>query len=99
MQEVAEAYGITIDDLRGRWRAARIADARAVVFYLLNRHLHMSTTETGKFLFRDHATAMHGVRKVEDMFLWPKFYASEIAIIESIKQKYFSHETMDTSGD
>ncbi len=89
-KDVAEEFGVTLEDLRSRSRVARIADARAVAFFLLTRYLHMSTGEAGKFLRRDHATVMHGARKVEGMFQWPKFYASEIEIIDHLKQKYFA---------
>ena len=97
MREVAEAYGVTLDDLRSRSRIARLATARAVACYILNRCLNMSTTEVGRSVFRDHATVMHCCRQVEGFYLWPKMYATDLAIINSIKQKYFSdgNETMD----
>ena len=97
MREVAEAYGVTLDALRSRSRIARLATARAVACYLLNRHLNMSTTEVGRSVFRDHTSVMHCCRQVEGFYLWPKMYATDLAIINSIKQKYFSdgNETMD----
>ena len=38
MKAVAEAYGITLEELRSNSRIARIATARAVVCYLLYRY-------------------------------------------------------------
>lgn len=90
MNEVAEAYGVTLDDLRSKSRVARLATARAVACYLMYRHLNMSTTEVGRSVFRDRTTVMHCCRQVEGFYLWPKMYATDLAIINSIKQKYFS---------
>ena len=90
MREVAAAYGVTLDDIRSRSRVARLATARAVTCFLLNRCLNMSTNEVGKAIFRDHASVMHSCRQVEGFYLWPKMYATDLAIIEEIKQKYFS---------
>lgn len=98
MNAVAEAYGYTIDDLRRRCRTERLATARAVACYLLMHDLRMSTTEAGLMMERDHGTALYSYRKVENFYLWPKMYATDIAIIKEIEEKYFSDETMDTVG-
>lgn len=95
MREVAEAYGVTLDALRSRSRIARLVTARAVACYILNRCLNMSTTETGRAVFRDHTSVSHYCRQVEGFYLWPKMYAIDLAIIKEIEEKYFSDETMD----
>lgn len=98
MKDVAKSYGITIDDIRSKSRIARLATARAVTCYLLKRHLNMSTSEVGRKVFRDHTSVMHSCRLVEGYYLWPKMYATDLAIIKEIEEKYFSDETMDTVG-
>ena len=96
IKEVAEAYGVTTDDLRSKSRIARFADARAVACYLLHRHTTMSTTEIGMWLHRDHSSVLHSIRKVEAFNLWPTMYAIDLNIIKNIKQKLFSDgKTMD----
>ena len=90
MKDVAEAYGISVEDILLRSRVARLATARAVICYLLNRCLNMSTNEVGRAVSRDHTSVMHNCRLVEGFYLWPKMYATDLAIINSIKQKYFS---------
>ena len=90
MKAVAEAYGITLEDLRSRNRMARLADARAVACYLLTRHLNMSSTDIGTMMLRNHATVLHSVRKVEGMFLFPTMYAVDLNIIKSVEDKYFN---------
>lgn len=97
MKAVAEAYGITLEDLRSHSRIARLATARAVVCYLLYRYYNYSTMDVGRMVLRDHTSVMHYCRQVEGFYLWPKMYATDLAIINSIKQKYFSdgNEKMD----
>ncbi|WP_434313731.1 helix-turn-helix domain-containing protein [Enterococcus innesii] len=90
IKEVAEAYGVTTDDLRSKSRIARFADARAVVCYLLYRYYNYGWKDVGRMVLRDHSSVMHSVRLVEGFCLWPKMYATDLAIIEDIKQKYFS---------
>lgn len=103
MEAVAEAYGVTLDDLRSRNRMARLADARAVACYLLTRRLNMSSRYIGTMMSRNHATVLHSVRKVESMFRWPTMYAVDLNIIKSIEDKYFNksnikpNETDDTN--
>ena len=92
MKAVAEAYGITLEDLRSHSRIARLATARAVVCYLLYRYYNYSTKDVGRMVLRDHTSVMQG------FYLWPKMYATDLAIIKEIEEKYFSDETMDTVG-
>lgn len=89
MEEVADAYGFKVDDLLSRQRISRIAEARAVMCYLLSRHLSMSSTEIGKMLGRNHATILHLVSKVDDMLSFPKMYREHVSVVRSIEDKYF----------
>ena len=98
MKAVAEDYGITLDELRSHSRIARIATARAVVCYLLYRYYNYSTKDVGNMVLRDHTTVMHNCRKVKWFYLLPKMYATDLAIIKEIEEKYFRYETMDTVG-
>lgn len=96
MKEVAERFGITIDDLRSRSRMARLVDARAVTAFILTRHLGLSTTEAGRMMHRDHGTIIHYVSKVEGMFLWSKMYAADLNLMKAVTDKFFGQdETMD----
>ncbi len=98
INDVADSYGVTVDNLRSRCRVARLATARAVTCYLLYKNLNLSTIEVGHIMFRNHASVLHSCRLVEGMYLWPKMYATDLAIIKKIEEKYFSDETMDTVG-
>ena len=67
MKAVAEAYGITIEELRSHSRIARIATARAVVCYLLYRNYNYSTKDVGNMVLRDHTTVIHARNKITDL--------------------------------
>lgn len=98
MTAVADAYGITLEDMRSHSRVARLATARAVACYLLYQHFSYSTNEVGRMVLRDHTTVMHYCQRVQGFYLWPKMYATDLAIIKSIEEKFFSDEKMDTVG-
>ena len=64
LDAVSGHYKLTNDDLLGRRRTQRIAQARQVAMYLLIYELELSPTQVGRFLGgRDHATVIHGAGK------------------------------------
>ena len=65
LQATAQEFGIGAEQILGRGRTARVAQARQVVMYLLVEELGMSPTETGRFLSgRNHSTALHGAGRI-----------------------------------
>jgi len=64
---VAEYFGLSHHDLRGRKRTKAIAFPRQVAMYLAREITEYSTTEVGlEFGGRDHTTVMHACEKVEN---------------------------------
>jgi chromosomal replication initiator protein len=64
---VAEYFGLTHKDLRGKRRTKAVAFPRQVAMYLARDLTEFSTTEIGsEFGGRDHTTVMHGCQRVED---------------------------------
>ena len=64
---VAEYFGLTHKDLRGKRRTKAVAFPRQVAMYLARELTEFSTTELGsEFGGRDHTTVMHGCQRVED---------------------------------
>jgi chromosomal replication initiator protein len=64
---VAEYFGLTYKDLRGKRRTKAVAFPRQVAMYLARDLTEFSTTELGsEFGGRDHTTVMHGCQRVED---------------------------------
>lgn len=91
IQDVAEAYGVTAEDIRSKCRKERLSNARAVSCYLLTRHMGMSCTEVGHEICRDHSTVIYQARKVDDMRKWPTMYADNLAVVRAIEDRYFKH--------
>jgi chromosomal replication initiation ATPase DnaA len=63
---VAQAYGVTLDDLRAPSRlTANVAFARQIAMYLAHIVFSMSMSEVAKGFGRDRSTACHAIQRVE----------------------------------
>ncbi|NPV57069.1 MAG: chromosomal replication initiator protein DnaA [Anaerolineae bacterium] len=68
IQAVAEAFNISLAQMRGSDRSREIALPRQVAMYLLREESNLSLPQVGELLGgRDHTTAMHAIKKVADM--------------------------------
>ena len=62
---VSRNFKVSAEDLLGRSRTQKIAQARQVAMYLLIYELELSPTQVGRLLGgRDHATVIHGAGKI-----------------------------------
>jgi len=63
---VADHFGVSLKDLRGRQRTKEIVLPRQIAMYLLREELELPHAEIGKHLGgRDHTTVMHGTKQIE----------------------------------
>jgi chromosomal replication initiation ATPase DnaA len=62
---VAQAFNVDPDAVLGHSRAADVADARQLLYWLLRQDGH-SYPHIGHMLGRHHTTIIHGVRAVND---------------------------------
>lgn len=99
LDEVTEAFNITIDDLNSRNRKPRLVDARAVVCYLMHYHTSLTSGEIGAMIGRDHSTVLYFVKKVEAMRQWPKMYYFNLRVLEEIEKKLEDDGKVDTAGN
>mgnify|MGYP005866469701 FL=1 len=68
IQAVAEAFGISLAQMRGSDRSREIALPRQVAMFLLREESNLSLPQVGDlFGGRDHTTAMHACKKVADL--------------------------------
>jgi chromosomal replication initiator protein len=68
IQKVAEAFGITVEQILARNRTRQIALPRQIAMYLLREEVQISLPQIGKALGgRDHTTVMYGCDKVADL--------------------------------
>ena len=65
ISEVARFHNITEDAILGTQRNKGTAEARQVAMYLIRKMTNLSLPDIGKEFSRDHATVIHGIRKVE----------------------------------
>jgi chromosomal replication initiator protein len=67
LEETAQYFGLTRDDLTSKNRSRPLTTARHVAMYLLRDQTGLSLLRIGERFERDHTTVMHGIRKVESM--------------------------------
>ncbi len=64
--EVANVYGVTIDDIRSNKRSSQISTARKVAIYVVREITQMSLVTIGtEFGGRDHSTIVYSINNVE----------------------------------
>jgi len=61
---VSRYFGVTVDDLQGKFRHKQIVGPRQIAMYLLREDAHLSTPEVGRLLNRDHTTVLHGIKQI-----------------------------------
>ena len=67
LDEVADHYGLTRQDLVGKSRSRPLTNARHVAMYLTRECTGLSLIKIGELFDRDHTTVMHGIRKTEQL--------------------------------
>ncbi len=89
-QEVAERYGLTVEELEGPSRRKDIAHARQVAIYLARELTSSSFPALGGALGgRDHSTIMHAYQKLQEEMETTPLLRSEIqSLKEDLLNKY-----------
>lgn len=64
IEEVANYYGVTKDDLKSSYRGMPLARYRQVAMHLIRRLTRQSTPQIAKELGRDHSTIVHGCQVI-----------------------------------
>lgn len=62
--EEAEKAGTTVEQIKGHSRKAHIVAARWAVIDRLRNDLHMSLTQIGKAVNRDHSSVIHALEQL-----------------------------------
>ena len=66
LKTIGSLYGVSLEQLIGERRHARLSLARHVAMYLFKIDLRMSLPQIGKVLNRDHTSVLHGYRRIKD---------------------------------
>ena len=64
IKSVADFYHVSVNDLTGQARKKEIVEPRQIAMYLLRDMLDMSYPYIGEKLGKDHTTAIHAVKKI-----------------------------------
>jgi chromosomal replication initiator protein len=65
IEAIAEREGISVSDIIGQNRSAKIAVPRQIAMYILSELNEVSLPQVGELLGRDHTTVMYGRDKVK----------------------------------
>ncbi len=89
---VAEHYGFTIKEIKGRKRYPRIAEARHLSIYLCRTLLGETYMEIGKiFGGKDHSTIVYSIKKIEEMRVTNKVMNNLVTEVTMKCQKSIKH--------
>ncbi|MDR2597370.1 MAG: chromosomal replication initiator protein DnaA [Treponema sp.] len=81
---VADAYSLSVNDLKGKKRTQKIVYPRQLAMYICREMTDFSTTEIGEaFGGKDHTTVMHSIEKIQGLFITDPSLDSTI---ESLKR-------------
>lgn len=61
--EIAEKFGLAIEEIMGEQRSKKIVEARHEIFWRLKKETKWSLPQIGRFMGRDHTTVLHGLRR------------------------------------
>ena len=81
-QEVANHYGIEVDQLFTKSRKREISDARQMVMYMAKKHAKMPLTAIGTRLSRTHATVLYACKNIEERIPLEKQLQADVNQIE-----------------
>lgn len=100
---VCDTYNITAEELTSACHTWRIADARAIMCYVLREHHKMTFSQIGTLLHRHHSTVLCAVRKVrtwrDNVKIFPRENETFDNIIERIKTLESSKHLKTNSND
>jgi len=66
LENVSDKTGISVEDLKSKWRKREVVDARFLYYRLAKECTKESLMRIGEYINRDHATVMSGLKQVYD---------------------------------
>lgn len=62
--DVADEYGVSVDDIFGGSRLKAVSEARQMAMYLYAERTRLNLSEIGRFFGRHHATVIYAIQKM-----------------------------------
>ena len=79
---VSNYYEIPVAEIKGKSRKADLVKARQVYFYLARVLTPYSLSKIAENTYRDHATALHGIKTIKNELWLYKELEDDIQMIE-----------------
>lgn len=93
---IAQAFGVTSEQLLGRGRNRQIALPRQIAMYILREEANVSLPQIGELLGgRDHTTVMYGCEKITDLLERDDRLRRQVL---DIKEKIYGNNRVITEG-
>tara|TARA_R100000900_G_scaffold32758_2_gene26403 strand:- start:906 stop:1388 length:483 start_codon:yes stop_codon:yes gene_type:complete len=81
-KKICDKINITYEEMQSRTRIQEVVAARQSIWYVFHKEYGMTFTSIGKIFNKDHATIIHGVRKLKDeLYLYQKFDNKTITMV------------------
>ena len=81
---VSEIEDVRMDALSSRTRKRDVVEARQIFCWLCKKHTKASLESIGTFVRRDHSTAIHSVKIVNNLMSVSRELRDRVAIIDNI---------------
>lgn len=92
VKEVSNAYGIPMKVLDSKCRRADLVEARQVIMFLIRRHTHLSSSQIGLILGKDHGTVLMGCKRINDRLATERKLLNTVQEIHQKVRKGFRKE-------
>lgn len=66
VKEVSKTYNIPLKVLDSKSRRGDLVEARQVIMFLIRRHTHLSSSQIGLILGKDHGTVLMGCKRINN---------------------------------
>ncbi len=91
LQAVAETFGVSVERLRSKSRAHKVALPRQVAMYLLREDAKLSLPQIGELLGgRDHTTVKYGYEKIADKIESDERLRRDVLLL---RERLYRHST------
>lgn len=69
----AAAFGVTVEEMKSKTRRREVAYARYTAMRLIRENTKLLLSEIGELFGRDHATALHGIRRHSELRVYEDY--------------------------
>lgn len=80
---VSKKEGVSVNEMRSKSRIQSIVEARQIATYICCKMINPNYTSSkvGKYFFQNHATALHGIKQVNNLKYSDKEFQHRIILI------------------